>query len=347
MTLDSEGQLPFSNIRMSETFYSNLISHLFRFVQALQLLRLATELETQAAHLRFEGLQHMTVAVAGVDCRELFTLLVAFFGQGTAFAEDPFAFLDDTPKIRPPLDLTDIDDTDEDQGGGGDACSQTLAIASTSTTRTLVTSSEQKESKVKSKPKVQYQDKIDDIAATKGFLPVNPLTLHNTRIPLSCHVKRSGSSSKGRSLYVCSYVDECSSPPYVSDLPSTASHVRKHHLGHCIACPYCGARYYNANGWCDHMGAKHVGLPWYRTQVNPLIPVCPAFPPDPATGETVISVPPSTIVEPSTDETVSEPKGKDKEETNKDPPTRVQVSGIDRFSIEDMRWFMHFPPSDL
>ena len=80
-------------------------------------------------------------------------------------------------------------------------------------------------------------------------------------------------------------------------------------------------------------------------QVNPMTPVCPAFPPDPATGEAATSVPPppSTVV----DETISDPKGEDKEETDPDPPTGVPVSGIDRFSIEEMRCFMRFPPSDL
>ena len=98
----------------------------------------------------------MTVAVAGVNCRELFTLLITFFGQGTAFAEDPFAFLDGAPKIRPPFDLTDTDDTDDDQRGDGDASSQVSVAASTSTTGTPAVPSEQKEPKVKFKPKVQY-----------------------------------------------------------------------------------------------------------------------------------------------------------------------------------------------
>ena len=189
MILDSKGQLPFLNIRIPETLCGSSFLNLSCFVQALRLFRLATELETRAACLRFEGLQHMTVAVTGVDCRELFTLLVTFFGQGTAFTEDPFAFLDGAPKIRPPLNLTDTDDTDDDQRGDGDASSQVSVAASTSTTGTPAVPSEQKEPKVKSKPKVQYQDKIDDIAATKGFLPMNPLALHNTGIPLSCHVK--------------------------------------------------------------------------------------------------------------------------------------------------------------
>ena len=190
MIVDSEDQLPFLNITIPKTLCESSSLNLSCFIQALRLFRLAMELETQAVRLRFKCLQHMIVAVAGVNCRELFTLLVTFFGQGTAFAEDPFPFLDGAPKIRPPLDLTDTDDTDDDdQRGDVDASSQVSVAASTSTTGTPAIPSEQKEPKVKSKPKVQYQDKIDDIAATKGFLPRNSLTLHNTGIPLSGHVK--------------------------------------------------------------------------------------------------------------------------------------------------------------
>ena len=77
------------------------------------MFRLAAELESHAAGLRLEVLQHLTIALAGVDCRELFTLLVAFFGRGLEFQEDPFNYLDGAPKIRPPLDITDTDSDDE------------------------------------------------------------------------------------------------------------------------------------------------------------------------------------------------------------------------------------------
>ena len=40
-------------------------------------------------------------------------ILVAFFGRGLEFQEDPFNYLDGTPKIRPPLDITDTDSDDE------------------------------------------------------------------------------------------------------------------------------------------------------------------------------------------------------------------------------------------
>ena len=97
------------------------------------------------------------------------------------------------------------------------------------------------------------------------------------------------------------------------------------------------------------MGAKHACLPWYSAQVSPLAPVCPVFLPDASQGEAPTSVPPppSTLVESSADTLVPDPEGGDEEETNPDPPTGVPISGIDKFSIEELGRFMRFPPSDL
>ena len=78
-------------------------------------------MESHAAGLRLEALQHLTIALAGVDCRELFTLLVTFFGRGSKFQEDPFNYLDGVPKIRPPLDITDMDTDDETSAVGEEA----------------------------------------------------------------------------------------------------------------------------------------------------------------------------------------------------------------------------------
>ena len=97
------------------------------------------------------------------------------------------------------------------------------------------------------------------------------------------------------------------------------------------------------------MGAKHARLPWYGAQVNPLSPVCPAFPPDAAPGKAPIPVPPppSTVVETSADTVGPDPEGRDEEKTDPDPPTGVPISGIDRFSIQELGRFMRFPPSNL
>ena len=292
----------------------------------------------------------MTVAVAGVDCRELFTLLTTFFGQGTAFAEDPFAFLDGAPKVRDPLDLTDTDSKDDP--AGGDTGSQ----ASTSTTATTgAPAVAPKTPRVKSKGKVQYQDKVADIAQAKGFLPVDSSTLHNTGIPVSHHVKHSGASGKGRSLYVCSYPNECSAIPYSADIASTASHVRKHHLGHCIVCPYCGTRYYNVNGWQDHMGSKHAPMLWYGSQVSPMAPLwAEGFPAgSTAASEVTVTVPtpaPADLAEeaPKATTDAGEEEGSEEiEEAAQDLPTGVPVSGIDQFPTKELRGFMEILPSDL
>ena len=79
----------------------------------MRLFRLASELESRAAALHLKALQHMTISMAGVDCRELFTLMTMFFGQGTDFAADPFGYLDSAPSIRPRMDLTDTDSDSE------------------------------------------------------------------------------------------------------------------------------------------------------------------------------------------------------------------------------------------
>ena len=68
------------------------------FLQALRLFRLSSELEAKAAALKQEALQHLFIAIAGTDCRELWTLLTMFFGKGTD--ADPFEFLDAAPAIK-------------------------------------------------------------------------------------------------------------------------------------------------------------------------------------------------------------------------------------------------------
>ena len=151
-------------------------------------------METRAAGLRLEALQHMTIAMAGVDCKEFFTLITTFFGHGTSFADNPFGYLNGAPTIRPPLDLTDTDTNDE--SGGAGSCASEGTPASTSVPGP-VDILEPKEPKVKSKPKMQYTDRVPDIANTKGFFPLDKDSLHNTGIPSTHLVKRTGLSGKG------------------------------------------------------------------------------------------------------------------------------------------------------
>ena len=223
---------------------------------------------------------------------------------------------------------------------------------------------------MKSKLKIEYPDKVPSLDQTKGFFPVSKNSLHNTSIPPNYHVKRTGSSQKGRSIYMCPYEADCSTPPYSGDIASTGSHVRRHHLGHSCVCPYCGLRFYNAADWRDHMTSKHTGMPLYGSEVCPLVP--PMGNPVPAAGESLpttiaIPVPVSTSTpEPDPLDTLPYvPDMEEEEEESEIPTSETTVtttapssnlpssqadppaSGIDSYSLKDIHRLMEFPPSDL
>ena len=211
--------------------------------QSLRLFRLAAELEGKAAALRKEGLQHLTIALAGSDTKELFKLLITFFGKGTDM--DPFSFIDGAPIIKRPLDLTD---TESDSETGDDAASTSTTAAEPSTS-TSVAGEAPVTKPVKIKPKASYPDKCVDIQDAIGFLPENSGTLHNTGIPEQFAVRRVGKNEHGTSIYSCPH-PECSDPPYTGDIAGCGSHVWRVHLGRCVSCPFCPDRkYYNADGW--------------------------------------------------------------------------------------------------
>ena len=197
---------------------------------------------------------------------------MTLFGRGTEFQEDPFNYLDGAPKICPPLDITDTDYDEEASTVEQDTVPNSQIEATTSQVEVPVPSSTTTvppwQPQVKSRSKVTFVDKVTDISITQGFLPENKDSLHNTGIPEAYAIHRSGTSGKGRSLYMCPFGDQCSSPPYVSDIGSMGSHICHHHLGHCVQCPYESNQFYDGTGWQDHMSSKHESVPWYRSQLR-------------------------------------------------------------------------------
>ena len=219
-------------------------------------------MEHKAAALKVEALKHLFIALAGSDCRELWTLLVHFFGKGTGF--DPFEFLDGAPVIKPPLDLGD---TDSDEGASDTASSAT--IGSVSTTASFTADVEASTSTAPGpcpvpKAKPVLPDKVSGVEYDEGCIPTSLGDIHHTGIPAEVACKRSGkTTAHGASLYICPHVD-CGSTPYVGDLYGCSSHLRRVHFGTALMCPYCpNQKYYHASGWKKHMSSKHASTPWF------------------------------------------------------------------------------------
>ena len=223
------------------------------------------------------------MALAGTDTKELFSLLVTFFGKGTDI--DPFSFIDATPIIKRPLNLTD---TESESEAGGDAASlSTTATVEPSTSTSTPSSGIPPEKKqVKIKQKISYVDKCADVQEAVGFLPESLDSLHNTGIPDQFSVCRVGKNDHGTSIYSCPH-PECSDPPYTGDISGCGSHVRRIHLGRCISCPYCpDKKFYNADGWRRHMRNEHSKVPWYSGELQ-----APPESTAPATSEAAPAVP--------------------------------------------------------
>ena len=158
------------------------------------MFRLAAELEHKAAALKAKALQHLFIALAGSDCKQLWTLLVSFFGKGTGF--DPFDFLDGAPIIKPPLDLGD---TDSDEEASETASSVSLGSVSTtaSTHPTPVSSTPAQASTSTAspqaprpilKPRPVMPNKVSSIEYAEGCIPTSLSDIHHTGIPprVSC-----------------------------------------------------------------------------------------------------------------------------------------------------------------
>ena len=151
-------------------------------LQALHLFRLAAELEHKAAALKAEALQHLFITLVGSDCKQLWTLLVSFFGKGTGF--DPFDFLDGAPIIKPPLDLGD---TDSDEEASETASSVSLGSVSTTasnhpTQASTSTASPQAPCPIL-KPRPVMPDKVPSIEYAEGCIPTSLSDIHHTGIP--------------------------------------------------------------------------------------------------------------------------------------------------------------------
>ena len=184
-----------SMLRLPMLMYFYLISYYcVLFMQALRLFWLAAEMEHKAAALKAEVLQHLFVALAGSDCKELWTLLVHFFGKGTGF--DPFDFLDSAPAIKAPLDLgeTDSDEAEESDAASSvtlGSVSSTASVLPTPATTPVVpvdaahastASAPTQDPRSFPKAKQTRCDKVPSIDSAEPCIPTSLSDIHHTDI---------------------------------------------------------------------------------------------------------------------------------------------------------------------
>ena len=280
--------------------------------------------------MKAEGLQHLFVALVGSDCKELWTLLVSFFGKGTGF--DPLDFLDAALAIKPPLDLGDTD-SDKAEGRSDAASSVTLGSTSTVSTATVPTpaatastsqasttishkalamsedpvTTETSHPVLKSKP--TWPDRVPTIDLAEACVPTSLANIHHTSIPsgVSCKCSEK-TTSRGASLYICPHKD-CGSTPYVGDLQGCGSHLCRVHYGTCLVCPfYPNQCYYPVGGWKSHMSAKHAQVVWFGT-------------PEATQASLMLSAMQEEVTTPAPDPTPALPEVEVKVSTDPTPPT--------------------------
>ena len=234
-------------------------------LQSLRLLRLSCEVEGRAATLRQEALQCLTIALAGSSAVGLRNLVKTFFGS----SEDDrhvWDFVDPKSKIAKPLELDDTESEDEAE----DVIKPSSSKASTSKRSTAQSKKSQPPPEQIKVKKVQHVDVADDIAETVRIIPFDEDSLALTGIPAHLKAPRQHkTSSSGASLYYCPQ-PKCDPIFIAKGGPSPLyNHMRRHHLGISLLCPYCPAKlFYISGGWSAHMRNCHSKVPWFKSQVR-------------------------------------------------------------------------------
>ena len=220
-------------------------------------------MEGRAATLRQEALQCLTIALAGSSAQGLRELVGTFFAAPSDF-EHVWEYVDPKSKIARPLDLGETESEDEDTSEDPQpSTSQKSAKAPAKVPAT-------KPPPVRA-PKVVREDLCPDITKTIQIIPLSEETIHYTGIPAHLKAPRHSktASSSGASLYLCPH-PKCE-PIFVAlgGFAPLYTHIRRHHLGISLVCPYCKHKlYYTGDGWRNHMKDHHPEAPWYRAQVQ-------------------------------------------------------------------------------
>ena len=253
------------------------------------MLRVSADLESRANSLRKEALQCITVALAGSNTHQFWSLMMAYFGANhTGTDDDPWDFLDAAPKIPDPLPVTDTETEDEAasvQSAPAGAISFVAAAARDPVGIGAKVRVATKGGRGRGrgiglpdesprKPLVpQFKDDLVDVCSIGEAIcmyPADESTLNETGVPKELQVEcQAKTSLSGASIYLCRHPKCQEHPFHAQSEAGIYSHIRRKHLGIVVACPYCVKKlFWNTKGWRSHMEHNHREAPWYGSALR-------------------------------------------------------------------------------
>ena len=236
---------------------------LFNSFQACNQLEIATYVEERSIRIRRDALQTLKVGLAGTATTKLLDVLEAAFGVPEA--EDEVPDIQPTPaeteEILPPSAFVP-------------KAAETSGQASTSGLKCKFKTDISGAPKHKSaKPSKSGPVALADATPFYPTAQQKANYLHIGVDPLYIG-QREGSQFTKLVVYQCFYARRCrerGEHPEECDVltqnkAQMSTHIRKFHLGICIACYICPERWWSSLEWKKHMKDKHSNLPeesWY------------------------------------------------------------------------------------
>ena len=238
------------------------------FLQACNQLEIATYVEERAIRMRRDALQTLKASLAGTATTRILDVLEAAFG--VAEAED------EVPEIQPtPAE------TSESIPGSAFVTKDETSLPSTRSKRKAKDQLSGAPKRKSTVPAKSGPISIDDAVPFFPTVSQKANYLHIGVDPAYIG-QREGSQFSKIVIYQCYYArrqrelgknpTECSE--ITQNKGQMSTHIRRFHLGHCIACFICpDKRWWSSLEWKKHMKEKHSDLPeesWYLQETAAL-----------------------------------------------------------------------------
>ena len=263
----------------------------FRLLRAMQMLQISGVLELRSHQLRRHALKMINATICGTATTEFWRLMESYFGVD----EDPDeAALQDTQSLADILaqkkawSSEDVPSVPKEAGLAAlpapepptqeqppeviiDDDDDNVSLASVHTTQSTgsTSSAPLKTLAAKKKETVSKYPSACSLKEASLFYPTSDSTLHATGVDAKYITdrKKIGSYGSYKGYYCCAWQD-CDYAAQTHG--AVATHVRRVHLGHALACRFCPTMaWWQARYWSDHMDRFHSDQAKYEAVTMP------------------------------------------------------------------------------